>query len=352
MFCRHCEASAMRRRGQRRQSGAALVLALLVFGICAALAVAMQAQYQLFLQRGENSFITEQSYAYLRGAEELASLALVMDYETDRARDLYRDELTEIWAQSAQPYPLDDGGMLAGQLEDLQGRFNLNNLSGEANSSEDDDGLQSAARFTPAQQQFVRLLQTFEQPVLSEQEAIVVTESIRDWLDSDNNPRLYGAEDDYYSAQEPAYRAANRSLASVSELRAVANVTPELYLALAPFVTVWPEQGGKLNVHTAPVQVLRSLNADDDLAPLSEAQAQDMAALRADVPFEDVDAFLTQAVYADREVTGLRSLLGESSDWFLLRAWVDVAERETRLYSVLHRNQRHIEALARSSGDL
>ncbi len=346
MSCRHSEFHC-----RRRQSGAALVVALLVFAICAALVVAMQSEYQLFFQRSENNFVGEQSYAYLRAAEDIASLVLVMDYDADSSRDLYRDDLNEIWASDEPtPFAPETGVMLFALVEDLQGRFNLNNLSGEGSAGAG-DSLQ-AQRFTPAQQQFIRLLQCFEEPLLSEQEAIVITESIRDWLDSDSNARLYGAEDEYYFAREPAYRAANRSMASVSELRAIANVSPELYLALAPLVTVWPEQGGKLNIHTAPLEVLRSLNADNDLAPLDEALARDMMMGREDAPYSDVSAFLDQTVFDDREVEGLRSLLGESSSWFLLDAWVEVAGRNTRLYSVLQRNQRRVLPVARSSGEL
>ncbi len=77
---------------------------------------------------------------------------------------------------------------------------------------------------------------------MSEQDAILITESVSDWLDADANPSLDGAEDEYYAAQAPAYRAANRAMSSVSELRAVANMTPEIYQALLPWVTVWPQE--------------------------------------------------------------------------------------------------------------
>ena len=45
-------------------------------------------------------------------------------------------------------------------------------------------------------------------------------------------------------------------------------------------------------------------------------------------------------------------LLGESSDYFLLRAQVEVADRNTQLYSVLERNNRQINVLLRTSGSL
>ena len=345
----HCPRSRLTRRGA--QAGAALVVAMLVFAICAALIVAMQREFTLFYQRGANSLQAEQGYAYLRGAEELASLALVLDYDTDKQRDVPRDDLEEIWAQAATPYALDEGGWLMGSLEDLQGRLNLNGLAGSGGGQGSGQG-QASERFTPAQAQFIRLLQTLEEPVVSEQEAIAITRSIADWIDADGNTSPDGAEDDYYFSQTPAYRAANRPMSSVSELRAIANVSAELYAVLAPLVTVWPQTAQPLNIHTAKVQVLRSINADDSLEPLAESDAQALAEQREESGFLDKAEFLAHPAFADKPMDKVAELLGESSAYFLLSARVEIADRELQLYSVLQRQQRRVESLVRASGSL
>ena len=108
------------------ERGAALVMALLIFALSAALIVAMKSDFERVYQRGANVFLAEQSRAYLRGAEGLASLALLADYDVDKKADQARDSLDEVWAREEVPYPLDEGGWLSGKLEDLQGRFNLN----------------------------------------------------------------------------------------------------------------------------------------------------------------------------------------------------------------------------------
>ena len=344
-----CPRSSLSQR--RTEAGAALVVAMLVFAICAALIVAMQREFTLFYQRGANSLQAEQGYAYLRGAEELATLALVLDYDTDKERDIPRDDLEEIWAQPATPYALDEGGWLMGSLEDLQGRFNLNGLAGGGGGQGSGQG-QASERFTPAQAQFIRLLQTLEEPLVSEQEAIAITRSIADWIDADGNTSPDGAEDDYYFSQTPAYRAANRPMSSVSELRAVANVSPELYLALAPLVTVWPQTAQPLNIHTAAVQVLRSINGDDSLEPLAESDAQALAEQRQEAGFLDKTEFLAHPAFADKPMDKMAELLGESSAYFLLSARVEIADRELQLYSVLQRQQRRVESLVRASGSL
>jgi len=333
------------------QGGAALVVALLIFALCTALVVAMKSEFDLYYQRGANLFISEQVYAYLRGAEDLASLALIQDYDADLERDQPRDELTETWAQhpdTVVPYDLDEGGWLRGGLVDLQGRFNLNSLveknalSGGANSS----------RFTPAQQQFIRLLQAQEELQLSEQTAILITESIGDWLDADSQPRLNGAEDDYYIGQTPAYRAANSLMSSVSELRAVAYVTPEVYDALRPWIAALPDPASLLNILTARPMLLRTINADNILRPLSEGDGLALDEARLNEGFQDVEGFLAHPVFQGKRLLQIKPKLGLSSSYFLLSAEAKVADRKLRLYSVLERRGRRVLAITRTSEGL
>jgi general secretion pathway protein K len=340
-----------RYRAQRiigRQRGAALVVALLVFALCTALIVAMKGEFDRFYQRAANVMQAEQAYAYLRGAEDLAAMALLIDYDADKDSEQPRDELGEIWARPTTPYALDEGGWLVGSLEDLQGRFNLNSLAGRPPEG------RGESRFTAAQAQFIRLLQALGEPAVNQQEAILITESIADWLDQDAAPTANGAEDDYYFSRDPAHRTANRPMASVSELRAVAYVTPEIYRAVRAWVAVWPQSSATLNIHTAPATVLRSINADNDLSPLSEADGQALVDYRGNSGFADVDDFLGNAVFGDKseQMTGIKALLGQSSSYFLLQAEVEVADRNMRLYSVLERRKRRVTAMARASGSL
>jgi general secretion pathway protein K len=350
MFYRRSNAGRIPVRPGSRQGGAALIIAMLVFALSAALIVAMKSEFDRFFQRTANIMLAEQAQAYLRGAEELAAMALLLDYDQDKEKGEDRDDLTEIWAQPAQPYALDDGGWLSGTLEDLQGRFNINALATRVPQQEG----KRRVRFTPAQAQFIRLLQAFEEPQVNEHEAILITESISDWLDEDNSPSPDGAEDDYYYSREPSHRAGNRPMASVSELRAVAYMTPEIYQALLPFVTVWPEEPTLLNIHTASVVVLRSLNADTVLNPMSLSDAESLVEYRENSGFVDKKDFLDNSVFDNSrdKMKGTKELLGVKSSYFLLQAEVEVADRNMRLYSVLERGKRKIGALARASGSL
>jgi general secretion pathway protein K len=336
MTCRDCNRL-------HRQGGVALIVAMLVFALATTLVVAMSREFTLLLKRGANSFIAEQSHAYLRGGEELAALVLRQDMESDQSEQSLRDDYFEIWAQQVPPYALDEGGWLVGRLEDLQGRFNVNSVAGKAAEGQ---------RFTAAQRQFIRLLQTLEEPQVSEQDAILITEALMDWLDADGEPRDFGAEDDYYFDMSPSYRSANRALASVTELRLVAYMTAEIYRELLPNLTVWGD-GSSINIHTAPEAVLRTINTATNLQPLSQAEGEALVALRDEEGFESVQALLDSPTLAGREIdASLGARLGETSGWFLYSGEVEVADRLTRLYSVLHRENNQVKALVRSSAGL
>ena len=342
----HCRRTSTLNTVQR-QRGAALIVAMLVFALAASLVVAMKSEFNRFFERTANILLAEQAQAYLRGAEELAAMALIRDYDKDKAKGQERDDLSEDWARPPPPFALDGTGWMKGELRDLQGRFNLNALveSGVRKG----EGRTIGRRFTSAQEQFIRLLQALGDAAVSEQEAKAITESISDWLDADSEPLQDGAEENFYYGLTPAYRAANRSMTSVSELRAVANVTPEIYQALLPWVTVLPDAATTLNIHTAEPTLLRSINADGDLTPLSEADGESLG----EALFQDKNEFLASSVFAGKQdrMVEIKKRLGVESNYFLLEAQVEVAGRKMRLYSVLHRQNRTIKAIARGPID-
>lgn len=55
-----------------------------------------------------------------------------------------------------------------------------------------------------------------------------IADAILDWLDPDDQPRLLGAERDYYASLDPPYEPRNGPLHSVEELLLVRDVTPAL----------------------------------------------------------------------------------------------------------------------------
>ena len=55
-----------------------------------------------------------------------------------------------------------------------------------------------------------------------------ISDSILDWIDTNKNHRLNGAEDDYYRTQSPPYYAKNGKIETLNELLKVRGITEEI----------------------------------------------------------------------------------------------------------------------------
>lgn len=300
------------------QRGVAVITAMLVVAIGTIIAVNLLWQGTLDLRRAEAALAADQGMMLVQGAEAWAADILRQDLVDSPEAD----HLGEQWAFELPPLPV-DGGVITGRIEDLQGRFNLNNLIGN-------DGRESQL----ARRQFERLLFNVEvDPGLAG--------AVVDWLDADTDQRFpSGGEDATYSGADPPYRTANSMITSVSELMAIAGFDRESYRQLAPYVAALPN-GTKLNVNTASEVVLSSLSDDIDLAT-----AGSLVDERAGAEFVDIDATFEGLVEPDM----LRMIDGVS-EHFLLTATVTLGTNQLTMRSVLQRDRSGItRALFRSLG--
>ena len=189
----------------KRQGGVALITALLVVALATAAAVAMATRQNVDIRRTGNLLNGEQAYAYALAAESWAYVILRRDQE-----DNEYDSLGEDWASALPPIAV-EGGFVNGRIEELQGRFNVNNLIVDAGEPSEPEVAVDAEQLA----YFRRLLD-----VLGLEPALAP--ALLDWIDADINSTFPdGAEDDAYLLAEPPYRAANRILVNISELRLV-----------------------------------------------------------------------------------------------------------------------------------
>lgn len=301
-----------------RQRGVAVLTAMLVVTLGTIIAVNMMWDASVDQRRAAAGLAADQGLAYLHGAEAWAGDIL----RQDKVDSPQSDHLGEPWALEIAPLPV-DGGAISGRLEDLQGRFNLNNLitpQGEA------DPL--------AQAQFERLLASLGlDPRLA---GIVV-----DWLDADADRGFPdGAEDEAYARVIPPYRTPNWTITSTSELTAMTGIEAEGYRTLLPYVTALP-LGTLVNVNTASAPVLASLSDEIDLT-----QAASLLEQRGSAAFANIDATFDGLISAD-----VRGRIDGSSSYFLLTATVVLGTHQFTLYSVLQRHQSGlVGAIFRSLG--
>lgn len=327
--------------------GAALVVALLIVAMVVMLATALASDFLLLFRRVENQLYSEQAYAYLQGAEELARAALLQDMEADKSAQPATDNLAEEWAQEQQ-FPT-DYGWIAGRIEDLGGRFNVNALATAAGGQPGQPGQANAA-----QNQFIRLLLALPlQEPLTLDQAQALAESVTDWIDKDSNVSgLGGAESQYYAQAEPAGRPGNTPLASPSELMWVKGMTPQIYRALAPLITVWPDSGSPVNLNTAAPAVLRCIGAAAEVQPLNDAEVDYIMQTREAKKFFADTQVLSEGILAGRSINP-NDYAVVGANYFLLHSTTEFQGHRYSMQSLLHRmqNPARVIVIARTYGD-
>lgn len=342
-----------------QQQGSALILAILVAGIVAVLAVQFAQAFVLQSSRLENRLLHSRFETYMHGAEVLAAQVLLTDNSVSEI-----DHLQEPWAMMLPPLATDDGWLQV-RLSDAQGRFNLNNLALKTPYFND---LSSSAvlRFSPAQKQFIRLLQGLRGVPVSESEAVQIVEAIVDWLDSDDTVSgAGGAESLYYMTLTPSYQPANQFFVDTSELRLVRHLSPDLIQQLQPFIVVLPEFTS-LNLNTAGTELLATVNRSGNLEPLLSADIERVLAQREQRAFDSVaEAFDTQVFSAFKDELELAVQLSDdvgpddatippvysvSSDYFVLDVSVIIGDQQRTMQSMLKRTDTDVITVARHHG--
>lgn len=309
---------------RQRQRGVALITAIFVVTLATIAAVAMLELSNVSVHRSANLVQSETEWWYANGIESWVKGILVADAKITKGNVV---ALNGIWAKPVDFLPIDGGG-IRGHIDDLQGRFNLNNL---ATPSPGTAGATGSDSPTPYTMQFERLLDNL--PDFDASKYHGIANAIRDWVDADDQRSgTDGAEDQDYQSQDPPYRAANQGMHSVSELLLVRGMTKELYTALLPYVTVLPVAGTPtaINVNTAPGVVLMSLSANVDRSAM-----QKFLEARKNQPLNSVADF--NKILGPAVPNQPAPPTDVKSSYFGLQAEVFVGSGRLALYSVIQR---------------
>ncbi len=252
-----------RHRSRRRQRGVALIIALILVALAAILATKLTYDGWLERRRTIGVIAAEQAFHFAMGAEALAADVLTQSAQgaqtaqngqnaqnsqsaqssqnsqnspSQQSSGKQQDTLAQPWAQPTQPLPITPDndpegepiGTLQGALEDMQGRFNLNNLG-------------HLIIVNGKQEQDPQPLQQFQRLLVSVGLEAKWAGIARDWIDADDQPGTPdGAEDAVYTAQTPPYRTGNWPMTSPSELMNLPGFGADRYRKIAPYVTALP----------------------------------------------------------------------------------------------------------------
>ena len=345
---------------RQRQRGVALIIALVLVALAAILATKLTFDGWLERRRASGVMAAEQAFEFGMGAEALAADVLGQNgqkpqnaqagqtsqntQQTQTAQINSQVTLAQPWAQPTQPLPItpendpegEPIGTLQGQLEDMQGRFNLNNLGHVINVNgkieQDPQPLE----------QFQRLL------VAAGLEAKWAGIA-RDWIDADDQPGSPdGAEDAVYTAQSPPYRTGNWPMTSPSELMNLPGFGADRYRKIAPYVTALPYATATINICTAPAIVLESLA--DNLSGEYSGNPELLTSARTSGCFPDVQTFTN---ILGPNAPKVATLFSDKSSYFRLTTRVTLGTTQFTLYSLLLRGPGgKISPLLRTFGTL
>jgi general secretion pathway protein K len=297
------------------QRGVALIVAILLVALGTIIAATVAYENAMAARRGTATFAFDESIMVAEGAEALAAFGIRQFFQSD-PNDVY---LGQGWDKPVGPLEVVPGVMLEAALEDMQGRFNLNNLVQK-------DGTPDPVN-VPA---FTKLL---EMVGLETKWAPMLV----DWIDVDIVPQnIDGAEDSVYMGQAPPYRTPNRYITSTTELLALPGFGRDRYLALAPYIAALPKDT-KINVCTAKDKVLDAFLAagQTDFSSTSGQLDKNRGATTGCFP----TLANYQAAFSDPKTRGAaQAKFGQNSVYFRLTSFITIGSAEFNLYSLLYRD--------------
>jgi type II secretory pathway component PulK len=335
---------------QTKPRGIALIIVMIAIlvlsGMAAEFALSMKVETKL-AQNAENE---EQLLWLGRSGVELARWVLAQE-------KCPYDSLNQIWAggpgadcetngplagMSLDNYEIGDGTVSL-KIVDLERKMNINTAS-------------------PAV-----LQQALNLMGVSADEMSIISDSILDWIDTDDAPHLSGAESDYYQRLTPPYYAKNAPIDDLSELLLVRGISehPEIYWGGSdpnhppsafhhklgfgtsfnqapdyPFGlkdVFTPLSNGKININTADANVLQMIPGVD------EAIAQNIIKVRngpdgaGDMPFTSVNQ-LVMAELNPQLVSQLGRICTTRSSTFEVHVTARVGDSKREYIAILFRN--------------
>lgn len=283
-----------------KQRGAAIIVALFVVSIVAISAILMLERFSRDLRSTELISTANTAELLATGSVAWAMEQLNDNWEKQKPRKII--DATPIVSKEDRF----DQAIITSTIYAADANFNVNNLT---NQEYEED--------------FLRLIRIVR-PDISQEKAKAIASAVKSWIAGGNSNF-----EEFYSKQQPPYRESHRIMASISELRLVKGMTPELYVALIPYISALPKET-TLNVNNADIPLLMTLSPT-----MTKASAETIVNSRKKEPFSDVASFMKLDVVKSNNIN--QDKIGILSHYFLVKTHVKVNEHETVLFTLIHR---------------
>lgn len=265
---------------RHEESGVALLLALVFIALLSVLIVDFSYEMQVeatLVSSAESDF---RAYLAAKSAVSAGMGLLAADLLEGEAAvqpdsvEVY-DSLDEAWALGVPLETLNNdeldptiGDAMQATIADEFGKLNLNAL---VYSNEESGEEQVFELLAEALRYLFEQRGGLEDPV----------DALIDWLDRDDEPGENGAETDYYASLGAPYSCKNGPMDSLEELLLIPGIDIDEYLGdpenellpLSELLTVHGHPEGRVNVNTAPSEVLEAVFTADAGSDDAEARA-------------------------------------------------------------------------------
>lgn len=319
-----------------------MITALMIVAIAVTVVASIFVQQRYSIRLTRNFQDLEQTYQYAYAAEDWAGVLLKRDAQLNE-----HDSAFDNWdRKNLRPFEIDndDGeqiGIMRIEIEDMQGRFNLNNLVKKPppaeNQATDQNGYQNNPQNREADQPRETVVRAFQALLRQNDLPTDFSNAVVDWIDADDQTLESGAESEYYLSLDPPYEASNAFMVDPGELHKIKmegvkdskqqakQLEPLLsYVATLPTPTT-------INVNTASKAVLLA-------SGMQPRQADMIISLRQSQPIPDLNSLnqLTgNTLGLDAQIA---ELLGFESNYFRLAGEVRLGKSRLFLNSLLFRS--------------
>jgi len=338
-------------KGQN-QKGVVLIVVIFAIVLMTTLLAIMIEDQHIFVRRLSNQKVAEQGYQYTQGLNAWAERVL----NDDQNRTI--DHLEEKWAEFGRPeeaelageeqgatsFSLDRSTQRAQEesdeeeatidfgidevevtIDDLQGRFNLNNLA-----------IKEPQAAANQKRIFQNLLSVLEIGEFDERDRL--HGALVDWIDENDLSGPNGFESGDYGSKPVSYFAADQKLTSIGELRFVEGFNQDIINKLRPYVSVLPVETARININTTTPEVLASLSQGvvTDLGSVTGFLAQrEQEGFQG---FSEVQAAGTAVNGSSAASSGfIRGMMQINSQFFQINAKVTLGNRDFCMTSLVLR---------------
>lgn len=230
----------------QKQSGYALLIALLIVATASVIGANLWFNNQLSIAKAINIQHATQARHYARGMVLWAKDIL---YEEEQRKPGV-DTNSDVWQQPIDGITVSNA-VIGGQLSDMSGCFNLNNLWAE---------------YPGGRKQYnylTRLLSLLEIDV-------GISDKILDWMDADQQLRPQGAEDFVYLSKRKPYTTLSGPFRHISELQLIDGVDDRIYQRLVQYLCITPLRKSysnntwemtKMNINMLPPVMIKALHS-------------------------------------------------------------------------------------------